>query len=481
MLETLDRPRVTVNSLVAANIALAQLSLRQYWPALGFGVALTALALLTIPVEHVQWPEVSGIVPAIVALAAFADLITAALLLNQFLVVRKLSFAVLAAGYAFTGLMICVYFLTFPGFVVPSGLFGGDLQTGPWTFVLWHDGFFVVLIAYSLTAMRYAQPLPPRAVSRTILILMVAVVAAVAALTWGTVAIKELPALLTAQTPPRFTPFLMNAVLPFSAVLGLIAVVLTIRVPRKNTIELWICISALATLLDMILSTTSGARFSIGWYMSRFYALTAAFTVLLVFLREIYSLCSRLTSQSAAFEQLAYLDGLTGVPNKRALLERLAAEWERARRYQRSIALLMLDVDHFKQYNDTFGHMQGDTCLQKVAAGLSGAITRASDFLARYGGEEFVVLMPETEIEGATALAERVRSAVASVRLAHPDPDAPIVTVSVGVASAVPRSGEGWQVLLEAADAALYQAKDQGRNRVIAGKPEFGLEKLGRP
>jgi diguanylate cyclase (GGDEF)-like protein len=168
-------------------------------------------------------------------------------------------------------------------------------------------------------------------------------------------------------------------------------------------------------------------------------------------------------------ESLARLDGLTRVPNHRSLQETLQQEWIRARRYGWPLAIVMADVDCFKQYNDNYGHAAGDACLQEIAAALDGGIRRPADFLARYGGEEFVVLLPQTELEGARTTAERMRVAVQRAAIPHVfSVVADVVTISLGVASEIPKDDRPPNAIVDAADRALYRAKREGRNRVSA-------------
>lgn len=164
-------------------------------------------------------------------------------------------------------------------------------------------------------------------------------------------------------------------------------------------------------------------------------------------------------------EQLALIDGLTYVPNRRRFDQALEQEWARACRERQPLALAMLDVDHFKAYNDHYGHGAGDDCLREVAKTLKDALQRPGDLVARYGGEEFALLMPNTETSGGCMIAERARRAVAEAAVPHAYSSAAAhVTISVGVAALHPRQGDA-QPLLEAADQALYQAKQTGRNR----------------
>lgn len=168
-------------------------------------------------------------------------------------------------------------------------------------------------------------------------------------------------------------------------------------------------------------------------------------------------------------ESQAMLDGLTSIPNRRRLDEVLDQEWKRAQRSGLPLALIMADIDFFKRYNDNYGHGSGDLCLKKVADTLARSIERPSDMVARYGGEEFVAVLPGTGVEGARNIAERFRSQVEAMHIAHEYSDASnVVTVSVGCASITPAEGVEQDSLLKLADENLYRAKESGRNRVCA-------------
>lgn len=179
----------------------------------------------------------------------------------------------------------------------------------------------------------------------------------------------------------------------------------------------------------------------------------------------------RLKQQSDLLATYAFLDGLTGLANRRAFDDKSALEWRHGLRSEQPLSTILLDVDHFKPYNDSYGHAAGDECLRSVAAALSGQIGRAGDLLARYGGEEFVVILPGTDHARALAVGESLRAAVQALGLAHrASRVADQVTVSVGVSTTVPRAGISLSALLEATDQALYAAKSGGRNGVMGAE-----------
>lgn len=180
-----------------------------------------------------------------------------------------------------------------------------------------------------------------------------------------------------------------------------------------------------------------------------------------------------LKQQSDQLRRLAFIDGLTGLHNRRALDERLARELRHAARTGQPLALCLIDVDFFKAYNDHYGHQAGDDALRAVAQALQAAMLRPVDLAARYGGEEFLCLLPATDAAGAAAVAERLRAAVQALALPHAHSGvASVLTVSVGVAHWAAAPGgppaAAAETLLAAADAALYEAKHAGRNRVCS-------------
>lgn len=178
-----------------------------------------------------------------------------------------------------------------------------------------------------------------------------------------------------------------------------------------------------------------------------------------------------LTRANARLEHLAQVDGLTGLSNRRFFDTRLASEFEQARVLQRPLAVVMVDVDEFKKYNDQYGHLQGDACLRSVALALRSALRREGDFVARYGGEEMVFLLPDTDASTAAVIAERARNAVLGLQIAHVASKFGQVSVSMGVAAWTPTDKRMIGDLLQGADSALYRAKDGGRNRVEVAEP----------
>lgn len=172
-----------------------------------------------------------------------------------------------------------------------------------------------------------------------------------------------------------------------------------------------------------------------------------------------------LKEQAEKLRDMAMTDVLTGVASRRSVEEKLEAEWRRCRRNEEPLAVIMIDIDHFKLYNDAYGHRAGDNCLQHIASALKKELRRAGDLVGRYGGEEFICVLPETGLDQAHTRANALGSAVEQIGIVHAHGAArPVVTISRGVCATIPNEETELGDLLEAADAMLYEAKRNGRN-----------------
>ena len=194
--------------------------------------------------------------------------------------------------------------------------------------------------------------------------------------------------------------------------------------------------------------------------------LSAQAAISLMNARLYENLEEKVAQRTEELRLMSMKDGLTGIANRRAFDERMALEWRRSLRDGQALSLLMVDIDHFKQYNDRAVHLEGDRCIQTVASTLQQTATRATDLVARYGGEEFALLLPHTDAPAATALAQACLDALRQLALPHPA-TGDIVTMSIGVATwDVQATDLDYHVLIKAADEALYRAKRAGRNRL---------------
>ena len=196
--------------------------------------------------------------------------------------------------------------------------------------------------------------------------------------------------------------------------------------------------------------------------------LTLSGVFLYLFRKNIDQAENELTITNRDLETLSSTDPLTSLANRRGLDETLEREWARLSRYPGVLSVIMCDVDHFKRFNDHYGHDGGDRCLQQIATALRSAISRPSDLVARYGGEEFALVLPGTDEDGARFLGEKLRAAVQGLAIPNPEVGkGAFVTISVGVSTIDHFRADGAAALLKRADEALYQAKEKGRNQVV--------------
>jgi diguanylate cyclase (GGDEF)-like protein len=187
--------------------------------------------------------------------------------------------------------------------------------------------------------------------------------------------------------------------------------------------------------------------------------------------RRLIRVSSELEAANRELERLSHFDGLTGIANRRYLDNVITRELARGCRAHASLAICLIDIDHFKGFNDQYGHVKGDECLTSVAKAIESTVRRAADLAARYGGEEFAVVLPSTDLEAARLVGEKIRAAILALGIAHELDATGQVTVSIGVSALVPDRDTTASELIKQADAALYQAKQSGRNKVVTASP----------
>ncbi|WP_321808575.1 sensor domain-containing diguanylate cyclase [Burkholderia sp. BCC1993] len=440
---------------------------RQLW----FG-ALTALVIvlalgIAVPHANVTLPAVEPFMP-MCALTVFTTASIAAFFLGaQFTVTRQPVLGALGGAYAFTALAVALQLLTFPGVFAPHGLLGARPQSAAWMWVFWHAGFPCFVMA-ALLARECLTHAPVGAAQTRIWTFALVGGPAVAAALLCALA-------LNVALPPAFHPPGDEAALPVNGIalvvwllnaLALVAVLASGRL--RTTLDLWLAIAVLACLTDTTLNLLTTSRFTVGWYLARVFSMFTPGVLVCVLAWEVTKLYQQLFEAHATLVRSSARDGLTGAFNRSHFNDHFHTLFLQARRQGEPLSLLMVDVDHFKAYNDAFGHVKGDACLIAVANALAGAVRRPSDIVARYGGEEFAIVLPNTGARGARVVAEEAREAVLRIDLAMPGSPAGRVSVSVGCATVSADDLSTPDALIEAADAALYRAKDAGRNRVVA-------------
>ncbi|MFK0375262.1 GGDEF domain-containing protein [Pandoraea sp. NPDC090278] len=431
-------------------------------------IAILSALILAAPQATAVLPAVAPFLPMCGLTVFTTATIVAYLLCGQFQVARLPVFGLLAGAYAFTALTVAMQLLTFPGLFAPGGLFGARPTTSGWIWVFWHAGFPTLVLIAMISRRLFAPqsitqlPSPGKGIGLYIGIpLAVGVLLCLAALT-----APLPPALSPATSPGDFSSGGVGIVL---LVLNLVALGAVLGIGRLRTVlDLWVALAVLACVTDTVLSLMSTVRFSLGWYLARFFSMSAPGLLVCVLVWEVTRLYRELTRAHLRLIEYSNRDALTGIYNRRYFNDRFPSDYEQARRAGRPLSLLMIDVDHFKRYNDAYGHPVGDECLEHVALALMRATHRPADLVARYGGEEFVIVLPDTDERGALFVATRVTESVRALAKPGPGPQG-CVTVSVGCATHVPQQGNARDTadrLIALADEALYAAKRLGRDRV---------------
>jgi len=462
--------------------------------ALAVAIALTLAAGVTLPVAHLPGPVSPAFLPTWAILAVAADALTAYLFFGQFLCTRQPALAALAGTYLYSSLIIVPYLLTFPHVFAAGGLLHAGAQTAIWLWLCWHGGFPLGILIYLWVEHRYGDVrLSTGEARRLVALLCVAIPAAILVLSCGAIVGQgRLPILIQGS---HYTASFSLASVVGLVTWGLSAVAgvgLLLRTRGRTMAPLWLSLVMLASMLDVILTISAGSRYSVGWYMARVNSLMEAGIVLCALLYEITYLYVRLVEQeqaaqtmnhklrdaNEALDKLAREDALTGVPNRRTILESAAVELARYHRYDDAFTILVIDIDNFKTFNDRYGHVEGDRVLRAVAGAMSRSI-RDSDQIGRYGGEEFLVMLTQTATAGALTAAAHLRDAVRQERLDIAGRRVPL-TVSIGVAAVRP-DDRVVEDVVRRADAALYEAKRAGKDRVAqaAGDESSGVS-LGR-
>lgn len=416
-------------------------------------------------------PAAPGFLPSFGAATLVLHAITAFLLIMQFHMRRTLGGALLAAAYGFAAPLAALQVALFPGAFGEQPPWEQGAQSATWLWVFGRAGWSLLVLAAIVAGKRRLDaPGSPLGTARVGALLVALPAGLAAAGAW--LAIVHGQALTELAGRPDYGALIAGPVGTLVWLCNAVALVAVVHATRlRSVLHLWLAVALLAAQIDVTLTLVAGARFTLGWYAARTIMLVSASAVLGALLWEVDALYRRAAASNELLAEMASRDALTGLFNRRHFDLRLAEDLREAQCTGQPLALLLLDVDHFKSVNDAFGHAAGDAALRTVAAVLSSRLRRGGDMLARYGGEEFAMVLPGADPAAAAALAERLRQAVADAPVPAPLADRRL-TISIGVA-VYPGGGlpadASW--LLRRADAALYAAKRAGRNRVQVDAP----------
>ncbi|SDH15190.1 diguanylate cyclase (GGDEF) domain-containing protein [Paraburkholderia phenazinium] len=454
------------------NSSIMSLAVSRHHRIAACGVAglILCVVLAVLPVASLAAPKVAAFLP-LFAMAVFTtEGLTAYLLWTQFLITRGPFLGALAGAYGYTAVTVAIQLLVFPGVFSPTGLLGAGPQSAVWIWAFWHGGSPVLILAALYVRQRFPNPLPRAKLRLAGFVLVGGPVCL--SLLLCTLAIHgavALPQLVDSQSYQRLRHSPSGIGIVVLSAGALLYLVNTTRL--RTLLELWLGVALFAGFGDVIVTLVANERYSVGWYVARLESVLASSTVLGVLIWEISHLYRELHAANARLAEYASRDGLTGIFNRRYFEERYPVALAQANMAQRALSILMVDIDHFKRFNDTFGHLHGDECLASVAGALQADLPRNDDFVARFGGEEFVIVLPDCEREMAARIADRLHAAVARLGVAAPFTEVGSVSVSIGVATSPPNEPIPAAELLAHADAALYRAKEAGRNRVNVWHP----------
>jgi diguanylate cyclase (GGDEF)-like protein len=433
----------------APTIADAGVSATSRIVAIAIAGVLLCATLLALWFRDVPGPTLPAFIPICATVWYCFDLLTAFLLYAHYRVTGRTVFLVVACAYCITGLLGLPYLAAFPR-VFFTGPSLEQVSISLW--LIWHALFPIVIGGYFLADPELrGRSIDPLAIERAGWQVMTGVVvfcAAISAAIW--LGHGGLPHFVDSG---HFTTTYTRFAAPMVAVLSVVAcVALFARTRQPTKLHVWLAVALFTTALDSILNAESSVRYGVSWYVGKLETLITATLLLGVLLQEIAILYEQISAFTA-------YDPLTGLRNRRSFDDAAAWMLSVCRRRDWPFAVMMIDIDHFKRFNDSFGHPAGDQCLKSVASALRAGLSRGSDLVARYGGEEFVVMLADVDAERATEVAERLRRAVS---------DGPGTTISIGLVWAACADREaGVDNFLVRADAALYEAKSSGRNRCV--------------
>jgi diguanylate cyclase (GGDEF)-like protein len=448
--------------------------------------SLVALLVLG-PFASRPLPHFPAFAPADSAWAILCALITTLLLLREVGVAQSKAVLVLSLGYLLTALAAITQFLTRFASFSPLDVAGPGSGASRGMVLLSGALLPAAVILYSSVDRPPAQKPQTRARGQSWSRMQITAVLGVTSLLvlgWGAAPLvvmgsRTLAAMISGAADQGA---LLAAAPQCAAILHVLALGALIRRGFKTRLDLWLFVVLLASLGQVVLSDLlSGGTFDLGWYAGMGFGAAASGALMVALLYESANHFEQLAEMHAALlasnrslEHLSLHDSLTGLANRRHFDSYLARQVTLMRRNRRPLALVLCDLDNFKDFNDLHGHQAGDDCLARIAVALQACCRRPADMAARYGGEEFALVLPETDLAGAVRIADAAREAVSRLKITHARASVgTVMTMSGGVAVLDSQGDGSADSLVGAADAALFEAKRQGRDRIVSSKREM--------
>jgi diguanylate cyclase (GGDEF)-like protein len=445
--------KATSRPIVLADLLHRAATRGQIVAACLFFVAAAAIAVAAAPFGSVQGPFLRPFIPICATLWGSADLLTAFLLWTQFSVNGIRAFAVFGSAYAISGLLTVAYVGYFPKLFTEAPVGPGYAQVSVWLWVGWHVAFAVIIGGYHLIDRSLEVRIPEsRSISRVLWLVGSGCAFFVAAVIAVVVGFRlSLPVIVVGG---GFSTLYATVIAPLIVLTNGAAIAFILYLARRpSALQIWILVALATAALDGALNAFASGRYTVSWYVGKIETLSTATVVLAMLLAEVNVLYRRLG-------ELATVDGLTGIANRQSFNGDVRWVLHLRERTKFDAVLLVVDIDHFKKYNDRYGHLAGDATLRLVAHAIRRTCARSADIVARYGGEEFVAFLPSVSEKGGFAIAESIRAAVEALAIEHAaSPTADVVTVSVGAAYAGAGDTLEFEPLFALADGALYAAK----------------------
>lgn len=403
------------------------------------------------------WPVVPGFIAICGILIFFASLQTAFLLYSQSKLDLDSGVSLLASGYLWISFLALARTLFLPGIIFSVQFFHENTQVSAWLWTIWHLLFPLCIIVYCLINLgkvscsyRFSQW-----VFRSVpLILPVLILSLIHGQDF-------LPTLImNGNYCTLYLDYFILALAGFSFIL------LIFSKRENNRQDLWLILAITVHGLDIFYGIMGSSRYSIGWYLAMMSSVISSSVILSIFIYEIFSIAQSKSQENIYLKNMSEMDPLTGIANRRKFNVMFEGLWQLSRQQQKPICLILVDIDHFKSYNDSFGHPSGDLCLIKIARALSIIPKRQTDFTTRMGGEEFAILLYGMPEEMGRQVAEESRKSVENLRIPHSAPSFSHVTISVGYGAMIADTTSSPEEFFNKVDQALFKAKSEGRNRV---------------